>query len=218
MRFVFPSLLATIAFWAGIVVQAGEILAPKLQRPVDAIWLAPGQVLVTANSRSGTLSVVDLATREVVYEAVLGGQPVSMLSLLGNRLAVIDQAGNRLWLLRVNRSPWSVVVEADLSVLRGPNSVVLLPPEVPGSVETAAPSGVQSVSIASRWDRSVERIELSLSVESSIEVGRRRLQLPFAPHEQLVLPVARSCWSLTITGGNWQWSTSTAGRWTRFVR
>ena len=188
MRFVFPVLLMAVTAWGGIVVLADERLPPKLRRPVDAVWLVPGQVLATTNSRSGTLSVVDLATRKVVHEATIGGQPVSLLSLADDRQAVIDYRGNRLLVLRVNRAPWGFAVETDLPLLRGPSSVVLLPSTVAAPSEALSALGVRSLSVASRWDRSVERVEISLTEESSSEVGRRRLQLPFSPHDQLVLP------------------------------
>ncbi len=188
MRFVFPVLLMAVTAWGGIVVLADERLPPKLRRPVDAVWLVPGQVLATTNSRSGTLSVVDLATRKVVHEATIGGQPVSLLSLADDRQAVIDYRGNRLLVLRVNRAPWGFAVETDLPLLRGPSSVVLLPSTVAAPSEALSALGVRSLTVASRWDRSVERVEISLTEESSSEVGRRRLQLPFSPHDQLVLP------------------------------
>ena len=188
MRFVFPVLLMAVTAWGGIVVLADERLPPKLRRPVDAVWLVPGQVLATTNSRSGTLSVVDLATRNVVHEATIGGQPVSLLSLADDRQAVIDYRGNRLLVLRVNRAQWGFAVETDLPVLRGPSSVVLLPSTVAAPSEALSALGVRSLTVASRWDRSVERVEISLTEESSSEVGRRRLQLPFSPHDQLVLP------------------------------
>lgn len=188
MRFVVPILLLVFAAWGSAVAAPGEELPPKLRRPVDAIWLEPGQVLITVNSRSGSLSVVDLATRQVVHEAMIGGHPVSVLTFAVNRLAVIDQSSNQLRLLRVNRSPWSIMEEADLPVLRGPNSVVLLPRAETSPEEAAPQADIQSISVSSRWDRSVERIEISLATESAVEVGRRRVQLPFAPHDQLVLP------------------------------
>ncbi|MFO1007248.1 MAG: cytochrome c peroxidase [Planctomycetaceae bacterium] len=188
MRFVFPILLWVVAAWGGVLSLAQEATLPKLRRPVDAVWLVPGQTVLTANSRSGSLSVVDLPTREVVHEAVVGGQPVAVVVLSDNRVAVIDAEGNHLAIWRVNRAPWGLVKEADLPVLRGPSSLVLLPNEAAASTETVtSPVGV-SLSVASRWDRSMERVELQLTADSSTEVRRLKLQLPFAPHDQLVLP------------------------------
>ena len=201
MRFVFPVLLMALTVWGGIVALASEPLPPGLRRPVDAVWLVPGQVLATANSRSGTLSVVDLATRKVVHEATIGGQPVSLLSLADDRLVVIDSRGNRLLVLRVNRAPWAFAVETDRPVLRGPSSVVLLPSTVAAPSEAVSALGVRSLSVASRWDRSVERVEISLTEESSSEVGRRRLQLPFSPHDQLVLPGGKKLLVADAHGG-----------------
>ena len=44
------------------------------------------------------------------------------------------------------------------------------------------------VSVASLWDRSVEKVELDLSGEKPTEIGRLQVQLSFAPNKQLVLP------------------------------
>ncbi len=161
-------------------VTLAEELAPRLRRPVDAVWLDPGRVLLTANSRSGSLSVVDVGSLSVISEATIGGQPVALLSLSETRLAVVDQAANQLRFLRVSRDPWAVLVESDLPLLRGPNSIVLV------GEDTHAATRV--VSVASRWDRSVEKIELDLSGETPTEIGRLQVQLSFAPNKQLVLP------------------------------
>lgn len=188
MRFVFPILLWVIAAWGSEQALAHEGALPKLRRPVDAVWLVPGQTVLTANSRSGSLSVVDLSTREVVHEAVVGGLPVAVVVLPDDRVAVIDTQGNRLAVWRMNRAPWGLVKEADLPVLRGPGSLVLLPPEESSSSAPPETARVVSLSVASRWDRSMERVELHLTADSSTEAGRKKLSLPFAPHDQLVLP------------------------------
>ena len=158
-----------------------ENLPPRLRRPVDAVWLDPGQVLLTANSRSGSLSVVDLGSLSVVHETSIGGQPVALLPLSENRLAVVDQAANQLRFLRIGRDPWAISIESELPLLRGPNSIVLVD-------EDANASPTRVVSVASLWDRSLEKIELDLSGETPIEVSRLQVQLSFAPNKQLVLP------------------------------
>ena len=70
MRLAFRILLLTLSAVGLSSIDAADNLSPRLRRPVDAVWMIPGQVLLTANSRSGTLSVVDLATHSVVHEAV----------------------------------------------------------------------------------------------------------------------------------------------------
>ena len=206
-----------------------EQLVPQLRRPVDAVWLAPGQVLLTANSRSGSLSVVDVGRLLVVSEVMIGGQPVALVPLSANRLAVVDHSANTLRFLKVSRDPWAVLVESELPLLRGPNSIVLVDEDVSDPAQPAyspvdrfgrtscregeAPAEPQRgegvvpgsrlsgsfalpatdrttrvVSVASLWDRSLEKIELDLSGETPTEVGRLQVQLSFAPHKQLVLP------------------------------
>ena len=158
-----------------------EDLPPRLRRPVDAVWLVPGQVLLTANSRSGSLSVVELGTLSVVSETVIGGQPVALLPLSENRLAVVDQAANQLRFLRIGRDPWAILIESELPLLRGPNSIVLVD-------EDATAPTTRVVSVASLWDRSLEKIELDLTGETPTEISRLQVQLSFAPNKQLVLP------------------------------
>ena len=171
-----------IVWAAGICQEArSDDLAVQLRRPVDAVWLDPGQVLLTANFRSGSLSFVDLNTQSVVTEAMIGGQPVALLSLSENKLAVIDQAANTLTFLNVSRDPWAVAFKSELPLLRGPNSIVLVD-------EDATDRATRIVSVASLWDRSVEKIELDLSEEAPSEISRLQVQLSFAPREQLVLP------------------------------
>ncbi len=223
--------IALLVLYTGLVFREAraEDLVPQLRRPVDAVWLDAGQVLLTANSRSGSVSIVDLGTWSVVREMGIGGQPVALLPLSENRLAVIDQAANQLRFIQITRAPWTITVETELPLLRGPNSIVLLdedasdpaqpayspvlrsertlsregeaPAEpqrgegiVPGSrlsgsfALPATDRTTRVVSVASLWDRSVEKIELDLSGETPTEIGRLQVQLSFAPREQLVLP------------------------------
>ena len=175
--------IALLVLYTGLVFREAraEDLVPQLRRPVDAVWLDPGQVLLTANSRSGSVSIVDLGTWSVVREIGIGGQPVALLPLSENRLAVIDQTANQLRFIQITRDPWTITVETELPLLRGPNSIVLVD-------EDATDRTTRVVSVASLWDRSLEKIELDLSGETPIEVGRLQVQLSFAPHKQLVLP------------------------------
>jgi len=167
--------------------RADELLT-QLRRPVDAVWLEPGQLLLTANSRSGSLSLVDLRTSSVAHEAVIGGRPAGLVRISENRLAVIDQSAHRLRFLKVTLAPCSVSVESEVSVLRGPNSVVLLEVDSPVSSEPDSRTTTRVLSVASLWDRSLEKIELDLSTETPTEIGRLQVQLSFAPRDQLVLP------------------------------
>ena len=170
-------------------VSAAEELPPRLRRPVDAVWLDPGRVLLTANSRSGSVSVVDVGSLSVITEATIGGQPVALLSLSERHLAVIDQSANTLRLLKVSRDPWAVSVESECPLLRGPNSMVLVDEDASAPALPAnPPSTTRVVSVASLWDRSLEKIELDLAGETPVEMSRLQVQLSFAPREQLVLP------------------------------
>ncbi|RLS53083.1 MAG: hypothetical protein DWH91_15210 [Planctomycetota bacterium] len=160
-----------LSLWTALAV-GGE--PARFRRPVDAEWLNHGQTLITANSRSGTLSMLDLTAKRVVAEIDVGGQPVDLLSWGDtSRWAVVDCSGNRLvWCTADPHGSLKVVGE--LPVGRGP--------------QTAAKLSATSLSVTSRWDHTVERIRVPLSAWPPFGIERQVLELPFAPHLQLLLP------------------------------
>lgn len=143
--------------------------APRLRYPVAAQWLT-STTLVVANQRSGTLSLVDVAKRQVQHEIPLSATPTA-LAVSPDRQAifVLDGAGHRLLQLGPTGEHWQVTAETP--VARYPVSLVL------------EKSGRRAF-ITSLWSRRLDIVELG---NSSLRVSHT-LELPFAPRHQLLLP------------------------------
>ena len=77
----------------------------RLRRPV-AIAVSPdGKVLYTANRRSGSVSVIEVAKRSVVREIDLAGRLSGMALLVGGKhLLVTDEQNHQLILLSRKRA------------------------------------------------------------------------------------------------------------------
>lgn len=163
-------------------------LSPRLRRPTDAIWLDDGKTLLTCNSRSGSVSIIDVAQREVVREFDFGGAPVAVHDLGLGRIAMLDHSRNSLKLLRISNDPWSISVVGDIPVLRGPLSLLRLPAPMSEEATPSDAPPVLVVSVASLWDRSIQKIEFEWTETGPRVIRMLRIQLPFAPREQLELP------------------------------
>lgn len=62
---------------------------PQFRRPVAAAWLEPGRLLLTANRRSGTLTVVDVERGAVLDEFVVGERLSALAPLPDPRRFVV---------------------------------------------------------------------------------------------------------------------------------
>ena len=170
----FPIAIRSAALLISLITQGfSQEPLSSLRYPVDAEWVVPGQWLVTANSRSGTLSVVDLVARRIAHEELVGGAPKDVLRLKDGRLALLDSQRNELRLLHVKRDPWMFPVDAIIPTKRDPQTVISLR------------AGL--ISVASLWDRCVERFEIE-GTPATLEASRMSVELSFAPRCQLVLP------------------------------
>lgn len=164
---------AGLAWLLCVGMSVAEESVPSVRRPTDAEWIVPGRILVTANSRSGSLSFVDLAAFRTVHEEAIGGQPVDLLAVGDHQLVLIDSERNQLRRLRIDPVTYQASSEAVVATRRGPNSLVAVTPGL--------------VSVSSLWDRSLERLAID-GVESAIDASRMNVELSFAPRCQLVLP------------------------------
>ncbi len=144
---------------------------PRRRRPVALARLGNG-LIVTANSRSGTLSLIDPRRQTVLAEFHVGGTPADLVAIGDDTVAVADQMG----LLRaVQIADRNRAVERwRLPVGRGPISV-----------EQIAERRVLSVSCL--WDRRVCIVDVDEDARPTPAVVQR-IALPFEPREQLWLP------------------------------
>ncbi|MCO6454251.1 MAG: c-type cytochrome [Pirellulaceae bacterium] len=164
------------AGWLGSqhTLQAAEPSQPgdsaSLRYPVAMELLAQDTLLVTANQRGGSLSLVDLRRREVRDELPLGGRP-SDLAVAGSWLLVTDEQAHELVLLQL---------EDTLPVVRQRLPVSPYPVEV-----VVGPDG-STCYVASLWSRQLTRVRLPEEMGQQARVDGV-LDLPFAPRKMLPL-------------------------------
>jgi hypothetical protein len=163
--------LAAVSLPAGSL--AGEEFPARLRYPVAAVWL-DARTVVTANERSGSLSLVDLDRGRVRAEIPIGGRPVGLATTGdGNTLFVIDRAGHVLTSHRY-----------DGECLE-PRDRLALPRDPAGLVVTN--DGRRAV-VATRWSRTLALVDAAPSGELTLAAT---LPLPFAAQRLLLLPDQR---------------------------
>ncbi|RMG36285.1 MAG: methylamine utilization protein MauG [Planctomycetota bacterium] len=144
---------------------------PRRRRPVALAALHNGHI-VTANSRSGTLSLVDPTSRAVLAEFHVGGTPADLLRITENTLAVADEQG---WLRAIRILDRNRAIELwQLAVGRGAVTVERI-------------RGGRLLSVSCLWDRCVCIVDVDEDARPTPAVVQR-IALPFEPREQLGLP------------------------------
>lgn len=184
-----PSVWLTLAagvigFGFAVAVSSAEPASSKKSPPATTAgphWRHPAAVvfspdqswLYTANQRSGSLSIVEIAGQRVVKELPIGGKPVDLVRLSGSRLAVVDEASHELILLR-GTGP-QLKVAGRLAVSQYP-------------VDLAVTADGGSGYVASLWSRRVSRVELPADGAPQVT---QVIDLPFAPRRQVLLEKRR---------------------------
>ena len=141
--------------------------ATRLRQPVALAGSPDGSRLFAANRRSGSLSVIETATGQVVAEHDLGRGLADLATMPDGHLLVVDRVGDSLLVLKPDAG--SVAVEARLAVPPDPVAVLL------------APDGASCV-VASTGSRSVAVIALARDSEGrSVPKLTRTIALPFPP-------------------------------------
>jgi hypothetical protein len=134
----FALLTFSLVLFAGGSLRAAELTA-QLRRPVALAQSEDGRWLYVANRDSGSISVVDLASRQVVCEHALGKRLADLAAIAGSdRLLAVDEAAHELLILE--SSGPELKVAQRLVVSPYPVSICL------------APDGRQAT-IASLWSR-----------------------------------------------------------------
>ena len=156
-------------FGSSVVSFAAEELALQLRRPVALVESADGSKLYVANRDSGSVSVIDLAQRQVVAEHTLGKRLAHLVALPNSdRLLAVDEAAHELLVLQPDENGLQITERLAVS---------------PYPVSICVSEGGQSATIASLWSRRLTFVELSDSPKIAAA-----LDLPFAPRCQLLLP------------------------------
>jgi YVTN family beta-propeller protein len=145
-------------------------LGTALRRPVAIAPSADGKWLHIANRDSGTISVIDLKSSQVVAEHRLGQRLSDIATIPGtSQILATDEAAHELLVITSNGSIVSVSQRLPIS-------------PYPVSI-SVTPDG-KTTSIASLWSRRLTLVALD---EHGISI-RQVIDLPFAPRSQLLLP------------------------------
>jgi YVTN family beta-propeller protein len=168
------ALLAALFFVAGPVDSSASEPASqpgldtaRIRQPVALAFADGARLLLAANRRSGSLSVIDVKSSRVVAECDIGRGLADVATLPGGReVLVIDQAANEVVLLSIEGH--SARVSGRLSVSPDPVRVL------------ASADGATCV-VASRWSRRLTVVELTRGEDERSLKAVRAIKLPFSP-------------------------------------
>jgi YVTN family beta-propeller protein len=156
-------------------IQATEPLMSRtmLRRPVAPQFSGDGKTLYVANSQSGTISVVDVAAKQVVSE-VAAGKKLSGLAILPQRnlLLATDEGAHEVILLKIEAADQLKVIQR-LPVSPYPVSIV---PSADG----------KRCFVASLWSRRLSAIDIKDESDQPLVLAKQ-IDLSFAPREQTLL-------------------------------
>jgi YVTN family beta-propeller protein len=149
-----------------------RLLAKRLRQPVALVCVDGGKTLLAANRRSGSLSVIDAASRQVVAEQE-AGRGLSDLGALsdGRTLLAVDQAKGELLLLTYQDRSTRVVQRRSVS---------------PDPVRLAIAKDGSVCVVASTWSRCLTFVAVPDHAASPDRTALRvtgRVDLPFCPRE-----------------------------------
>lgn len=165
------NLIAPFVFLSASVFATEATSLARLRRPVALQLSADEQFLYVANSRSGSLSTVDLKTSAIANEQPIG-QTLSDIRLLpgGKRLLITDEKTNELVFVDVDGAEMSVVHR--LTVPVNPVSICV------------SKDGRFAV-VASLWSRRLSFIDLS--PDACCAHVTATLDLPIPPRCQILV-------------------------------
>jgi YVTN family beta-propeller protein len=148
-----------------------KALTARIRRPM-AVALMDGGRLLTANRQSGSVSVIDLATRRILAEYDVASGLADIAALPDNRrVLAADQAGHQILLLDFHADVIRVLARVQVS---------------PDPIRIIVSSEGTSCAATSRWSRKLTFLKLprdrSPADGPSLEIISR-LDLPFCPRE-----------------------------------
>jgi YVTN family beta-propeller protein len=144
-------------------------LKPLLRRPVAMVLIGDGKWLLTANQRSGSVSILDLTAGRTVGEVSVGGKLTDLATTAdGLQFLALDEEAGELVVLRFGH--------AELKPIR---RIKVSP--TPVNIQVSA-NGDRAV-VASLWTRQLSLVDLGPAPRVI-----KTIDLPFAPRMQLLLP------------------------------
>lgn len=162
---------------------------PHFRRPVAACLLDEGRLLAVAHRDSGSVSLLETTTWEVLVERPVGDRLADVTALPDQRrLLAVDSQRHELIVL--SAAPHGLDVVQRVPVARHPVSVVVL-------------RDGRSVAVASLWSRRLTLLAPADdgSVADPPLAVRAEVQLPFAPKLQCELPQDRVVVADAFGGG-----------------
>ena len=151
---------------------SGELLSRERQ-PVALVFVDSGKTIVVANRKSGSLSIIDVATTRTVSEHDVGRSLADLdLAALNEprRLLALDQASNEVLLLDCHDLNVQVLDRLKVS---------------PDPVRLTVPGDGTWCAVASRWSRRLTFVSIAKGPmgEDTAIAGIASLDLPFCPGE-----------------------------------
>ena len=157
--------------------QPAEADQARLRRPIAMVLVDEGRLLLVANRRSGSVSIVDTASNRVVSETPVGRELADMaVTPDGKRLLVVDEAAGELVILTRSGDQLSVTQRLSVS---------------PYPVSLAVTADGSRCFVTSLWSRRLTTVELPASADRGKQTSSARvtgsLALPFAARELLLV-------------------------------
>ncbi len=173
MRFVLVCFIIAIA---GQIGHADDTVdeGRNLRGPIAIEFLGENQIACTANQKSGSLSLIDVENRRVIFEETIGGTLEDLAFCVAQRMVLVVDSSNHQLISLAFRGDRLNVWEK-LSVEKGPVRVVV------------SADGSQAF-VSCLWSRKIMQLKIE-PVGGKVRLGRLRdIDLPFAPRELLLLP------------------------------
>jgi YVTN family beta-propeller protein len=171
--------LAAGVLVSGSIPQAAEPVSllekVAFRRPAGIVVSPEGTRVLTANRRTGTISVVNPVTRKVVSETAVGTSLSSLVWIPRTRLLLTtDEATHELILLSRDADRVQVVTRLPVS---------------PCPVSVAVQADGRRCYVASLWSRKLTVVDIATKPnEKSPQLGEARvIPLPFAPRLQTLV-------------------------------
>ena len=149
----------------------------RIRRPSALVLVDGDRRLLVANRQSGSISVIDPATRGVLAEHSVGRGLADIVALPDDRhVLAVDQAGHEILLLNAHADAIDVVARVPVS---------------PDPVRVVVSRDGSSCVVASRWSRRLTFLELTRRQSPANEPALKTiaaLDLPFSPREVAASP------------------------------
>jgi len=164
---------------------------PRLRYPVAIALAERGTVLLAANQRSGTVSLVDLKGGRVLAEVAVGKTPSDLVAVGGPQdgyFLVTDSSANQLCLLSRRGLELQLVDSIPVS---------------PFPVSVCCDASGKHCFVASLWSRRLTVVDLETGPNKSVRLkAARTMPLRFAPRLQALSPDGKVLIVADAFGGN----------------